>query len=301
MRLPIIFVCVASLYTPLAFAENAGNYVDNCNQSVRNGDPAKALDAAKSALKLDAGNLPATLCKARAESSLAEYASALDTLKLSQKLAKTPFDQMTVLSMTGNIQKNANQLEAAMESYRLSLAIARTDKNKRFERINLNQIGDLLILLNQPQTALENYRAGSQLAANDNERADNYERLAATYSKLGQHDLAIEHQLKAIVMEERSGDLDHYVNAELELGRIYTQASLFEKAEKSIGKVIKLSREQGGAYWEAKSYFYLAKARLANQQKNDAKKLLDDARGICQNIGEDELNAEVVSLLKTIQ
>ncbi len=143
--------------------------------------------------------------------------------------------------------------------------------------------------------------AGNKLSANDNERADNFARIAAAYSKLGNHDLAIENQIKATLAEDRAGDQDHQANAYLELGRIYTAAAQYDKAESAINKTIQLSKEQGGAYWEAKSYYYMALTKAANGQPAVAKTLLTDAQGICEKVGEQELNNEIKQALANLK
>ena len=178
--------------------------------------------------------------------------------------------------------------------------MAQAEKDKRFERINLNLIGETLVDSNQPEAGLESYLKGSQLAANDNERADNYARIADTYSILGKHDQAIEYQIKTVLMEERGGDLNHFAHANLELGRIYTVAKDYPNAEKSINKVIQLSKEQGGAFWEAKAYYYLALVKVANNQPQAAKTLLTDAQHICEDIGAESLSDEISQALNKL-
>jgi len=85
------------------------------------------------------------------------------------------------------------------------------------------------------------------------------------------------------------------------LGRIYTAAVQYDKAEKAIDKTTKLSKEQGGAFWEAKSYYYLALAKAANGQSPAAKALLTDAQHICDKIGEQGLNSEIKQALANLK
>jgi tetratricopeptide (TPR) repeat protein len=215
------------------------------------------------------------------------------TLQAVEKLSATPPEHMVALTLIGNTQKNAKLYPEALDAYHRSLSLAQTEKDKRFERINLNQIGDVLVESNQLDSGLESYLAGSRLSANDNERADNFARIAAVYSSLGKHDLAIEYQVKAVLTEERVGDQDHQANAYLEMGRIYTLAAQYDKAESAIDKTTRLSKEQGSLFWEAKSYYYLALTKAANGQSPAAKALLADAQHICEKIGEQELDNEI--------
>ncbi len=280
---------------------DAASNIQACKQAVSEGDAAKALTYAEQALKQNKVNRDALLCKGRAHGALGQFNEALTTLQAAEKLSATPTEHMVALTFIGYAQKNARQYPEALATYRQSLAIAQAEKDKRFERINFNLIGDVLVDSNQLEVALESYQAGSKLAANDNERADNYARLAATYSSLGKHDQAIENQIKAVLAEERVGDQDHQANAYLEMGRIYTAAGQYDKAEKVIDKTTKLSKEQGSDFWEAKSHYYLALVRIANGQSSAAKVLLSDAQHICEKIGEEGLNNQIKQALANLK
>lgn len=272
-----------------------------CNQAIAEGDASKALAYAEQVLKQDKTNRGALLCKGRAHGGTGQFKEALAALQAAENGSATPIEHMVALTLIGNVQKSARQFTEALSTYRQSLAIAQAEKDQRFERINLNLIGETLVDSNQLEAGLESYLAGSKLSANDNERADNYARIAATYSSLAKHDQAIEYQIKAVLMEERGGDLDHFANANLEMGRIYTAAKEYANAEKSINKVIKLSKEQGGAFWEAKSYYYLALAKAANGQSPAAKTLLTEAQHISEEIGAQALNDEITQALNKLQ
>lgn len=275
--------------------------IKTCNQANSEGNASKALGYAEQVLKQNKTNRDALLCKGRAHSGLGQFNEAVTALQAAEKLSATPMDHMVALTLIGNAQKNAKLYPEALDSYHRSLLLTQAAKDKRFERINLNQIGDALVESNQLDAGLESYLAGNKLSANDNERADNFARIAAVYSSLGKHDLAIENQIKAALAEERAGDQDHQANAYLELGRIYTAAAQYDKAEKAIDKTTKMSKEQGSAFWEAKSYYYLALAKAANGQSPAAKALLTDAQHICEEIGEQELNNEIKQALANLK
>lgn len=277
----------------LAGGGNAELIVKSCIQAISEGNATKALSYAEQALILDKANRNALLCKGRAYNGLEQFNEAIVVLKAAEELSVTPLDHMVALTLIGNTQKNAKLYSEALDSYSRSLSLAQTEKDRRFQRVNLNQIGDALVASNQLNAGLESYLVGSKLSANDNERADNFARIAAVYSSLGKHDLAIENQIKAVLAEERAGDQDHQANAYLELGRIYTAAAQYGKAESAIDKTTQLSKGQGSLFWEAKSYYYLALTKAANGQFPAAKALLTDAQRICEKIGEQELENEI--------
>lgn len=300
MYLRIISIVTASLiFSGFAQAEDdeIASKLKSCNQAIMEGDASKALAYAEQVFKLDKNNRDALLCEGRAYGGTGRFKEALETLQAAEKSSASPLEHIVALTLIGNVQKSAGQLPEALATYRQSLAITRAEKVQRYERINLNQIGETLAASNQLDAALESYLAGSKLSANDNERADSYARIASTYSDLGKHDQAIEYQIKAVLMEQQGGDLDHYANAGLEMGRIYTAAKEYANAEKAINKIVKLSKDQGGAYWEARSYYYLALNKVASGEPQAAKPLLTDAKQICEEIGAQSLGDEISQAL----
>ncbi|OAM53031.1 hypothetical protein A7981_06285 [Methylovorus sp. MM2] len=292
------YIALATLFTvsTYAHADLAGD-IAACNQAINQGDADKAMSLSEKILKQNKSNRDGLICKGRAYSLMNQVPESLASLEKAKEVSQTPIDQMVALVLIGNVKKNAQQYVEAIESYEQGLTLARAENNKRFERINLNLIGETLVDSGQLTSGLESYLAGSKLAANDNERGDNYARIADTYSRLGKHELAIEFQVKAMLMQAHAGDTSDYANAMLELGRIYTAANDYPNAEKYIQKVIKLSKEQGGAYWEARSYYYLALAKIANKQTADVQPLLADAQKICDQIGAKELNDQVSKVI----
>lgn len=290
------------LCAPLAQAadDDIQSSIDSCNKAIAAGDDSQALAYAERVLKQDKSNRSALLCKGRAHGGAGQYKEALAALEAAEKLSSTPLEHMVALTLTGSVYRSAKQFPEALDSYRKSLALARAEKDKRFERINLNQIGDTLIDKNESDPALESYLAGGKLANNDNERGDSYARIASTYNRLAQHDKAIEFQIKAVLAEESAGDFDHYANASLELGRIYTAAKEYPNAEKTLDKIIAASKKEGSAYWEAKGDYYLALAKAANGQPQPARALLNDAQHICEEIGAQELGDQIAQALQNL-
>jgi tetratricopeptide (TPR) repeat protein len=285
--------------TPLAQAQPdaAASKLDLCNQAVEESDSAKAIAAAEDVLKQDAHNREALLCKGRALGAAGQYQQAMEAMQAGEQRSVTPIDHMVALTLTGNVQRDAKHYDEALASYRKSLALAQAEHDQRFERINHNLIGETLAQTNQLDEALKSYITGGELAANDDERADNYARIAATYSSLGKYDKAIEYQIKTVLSEERSGDFNRYAYANLELARIHTVAADYANAEKVLNRIIARSKSQGAPFWEAKSYYYMALEKVANGQEAEAKTLLAQAQQISKKIGADALNKEVSQTL----
>lgn len=285
----------------MAADSNIDDKVDQCNRALNNGDAGRALAYADEVLKQHVANREALLCKGRALGESGQYPEALAAMQAAQKLSATPIERIVTLSLTGNVQKDAKRYDEALASYRESLAIAQAENDIRFKRINHNLIGETLIETNQLDAALESYLAGGELAANDTERADNYSRIAQTYSSLGQHALAVEYQIKTVLGEERGGDFNRYAHANLELGRMHTVANDYANAEKVLNKIISESKSQSAHYWEAKGYYYLALEKAASGKTADAKTLLAQAEKISKEIGADVLSEEISQALSKMR
>ena len=272
----------------------------SCNQAIVDGDAAKALGFADEILKPQPKQRDALLCKSRAYLLNGQNKEAMDAVQAAEKISQTPLEHTIAITLIGNVYKAGEQYKEALVSYQQALVIAHEDKNKRFERIDLNLIGDTQAAMQQLDAALESYFAGGKLAANDNERGDSYARIASVYSTQGKHDQAIEYQIKAMLMEQSSGDLDHFANASVELGRIYIAAKDYPNAEKSLNKIIKFSQEQGGEYWEAMGDFYLAQVKTATNDSAAAKSLLNDAKKISERIGATDLTNDIDQALQKL-
>lgn len=264
-----------------------------CNKASNKGDFSQALILSEKILKQDSHYREGLLCKGRALGGLGQLEDGIASIKAAEKLSTSPFEHIVALTLLGNLQKNAKRYPEAMVSYKQSLSIAEASNNAQFQRIDNNLLGEVSIENHQIQAGLDYYLAGQKFVANDNERADNYQRLATTYSLLKQHDLAIENQVRALLMQKQSGTLDDYASASLELGRIYTAAGDYVNAEKTFNKLIQFSQENGGAYYEAKATFYAGLAKSASGDNVTAKTLFANASRIANQVGDAELIKEI--------
>jgi len=294
-----LLAVTAFLFTsPVWAATDADNIA--CAKAISQGDTDSAVALSDKLLKQNKHDRDALICKGRALNATDKSSKAIPIFQQAERASQSPVERIVALDFLGNAYRGTNQYVEAIASYEKALALSRGEKDAYFERINLNLIGDAMVDSGQVERGLENYMAGSKLAANDNERADGFSRIAAASSQLGLHDQAVEYQIKTMMMQERGGDLDDYANATLELARIYTVAKDFPNAERYIHKVIKLSKDNGGPYWEAKSYYYLASAKLASGKREEVQTLLADAQQICDRIGAKALNDQVSKMIDTL-
>lgn len=299
MKLKItLALLVSSLYFNNVYALSAD--MAACNLALETGDVAAATALASTALSQNKNDKDALICQGRAYSAKGEVAAALTALALAAQQTTEPLDQSIIALVTGNAYKAGKQYAAATASYEKSLAFAATIKNQTFARLSQNLMADIQFDNKQYVAALALYMAGSKLAANDNERGEDYEKIALTQHKLNQNDAAVEYQIKAYMMHEKVGSLDQYAHSSIALGRYYSADKNYTSATNILNKIIKFAKEQGGAYYEAQASYVLAQVKVANGDIPAAKALIAHANSIAQTSGDqllaDEIKQETANL-----
>jgi tetratricopeptide (TPR) repeat protein len=277
--------------SPLAAAQNQDAAA--CDQLLEEGKTAEALARADKAVNAASDNREALLCKGRAHAELKQYNESLAALQSADKLSSQPAEHVIALLLIGNVQKDAGKQAEALASYKQALDAAKDKQDKTLQRLAMNIIGETQIEAGQIQQGLQHYLHAAELAANDSERGESYARVASAYTKLGNHDQAVEYQIKAMLMLERVGERDEYANAGLELGRYYMSTKDYLKAESAVNKVLKFARDNGSAYWEARSNYYLGLAKAEQGQVDAARALLLDAHHNARRIGAASLAGEI--------
>ncbi|MEO6118169.1 MAG: hypothetical protein ABIP37_03760, partial [Methylotenera sp.] len=109
---------------------------------------------------------------------------------------------------------------------------------------------------------------------------------------------ALEYQIKAYLMNEQVGSLDQYAHSSIELGSYYTITKNYVSAENVLNKIIKFAKEQGGAYYEAKGSYVLAKVKLATGDIPAAKTLIAHAKSIAKGTNDKALDVEIDQEIK---
>lgn len=289
----LLCFCSFALITNLAVAGPAEQAVEACDQALQAGDYAKAAAQAEAALRVSPELRDAFLCLARAEGERGNHAAAVAALQSAERVSKEPVEHIVALTLLGNEYQAGKEYSQAISAYTQSLEIARSERNTDLQRTNINLIGEAYLNAGDGQAALAQYEQGLKLAANDNERADGQARLASAYARLGHYDKAIEHQLKAALYEEASGDLNHYAHANIELGRYAFEAKQYADAEKWLRKFIGTIADSGDSYWQAKAHVLLAKVAHAKDAPAEAAKELAQAKALAQKAGVPELTKEI--------
>ena len=297
----LTYLCITLfLFSFNANADAISDKVFACNTALNKGDYAGASSTAAEILKSQSNNRDGLLCKGRALGAQGNYSEALVNLELALKQSQQGFEQILSHIFIGNLNKNNNKFTDAIASYEASIKICEAEKLDKFKRVNLNLIGDAHTQNKDLTAALASYTAASKLAMNDNERAEDFERLAATYNGLNKSNEAIEYQLKATLMHEKSGTREQFANASVALGRVYEAAKDYLAAENTYAKLLKFSKDNGSAYYETLANYGIARTKIAAGDNAGAKSMLADASTMAKNIGETDLAAEIEASLKKL-
>jgi tetratricopeptide (TPR) repeat protein len=278
-----------------AFSKEPSKEVLACNEAVNKGDATTALQHAETILMQDSTNHEGLLCKGRALNVQGNYTEALVAMQSALESAKEPFAKTISYILIGNLHQSNDKPEQAIASYTKSLEVCAQTGNQTYSRINHNLIGDTHRKQNDLNAALDSYATGLRIANNDNERAESFENLAKIYNAQGNHDKAIEFQLKAVVMQKQAGSLTAYADSSLLLGQYFYDAKNYIEAERQYKKLVKFAKDNGGAYYEASANYHLAEAMYANGDKAGALTLIVGAKQLAEKIGAKQLAAEIAA------
>lgn len=241
------------------------------------------------ALKTKKNEYKSAFCHGQVNLKLHHYDDAFNDFKLADKLAKNDIDHSMANLLEGITLKEANKLDEAL--LHLKNSIARTQPNKTFRRLYLIEIGEILLLLAKYEDAANSFLDAYGLAANDNERAFNLDRIAFAYASMGNFTKAIEFELKANLAFERTGLLSEYADSGINLALYYLEVNDLIPAERTLLKFEKLARENGGMYYLAKALYAQSKYYKKKSNLELSKSKFDEANKIANDIGAEDLKA----------
>lgn len=288
---PTLILLPILLFIKNVYAVSDGAH--QCNNAYGDGDYKTAEAAAQTALKNNPADREALICQGRIASDLGNLDAALNAFKAADKLSNHPLDRAVISLISGHAYFNAKQYELATTSYQKSLEQAAQARHQPMARSSHIGLANVQFESKQYQAALDTYMVAHKLDANDNDRGQSYEKIAETYHVMGQHDLALEYQIKAYFMHEKAGTLDQFAHTSIELGRYYLAVKNYPRAEFTLNKIIKFAKDNGGAYYEAKGLSILAQVKAENGDLPAAKMLVAEAKAIAKTANDASLDGMI--------
>lgn len=283
-----------------AYAEAPSKEIVACNEAVNKGDSAGAIKLSEGILKKNNADHEGMLCKGRALALDGKVSGALASFEQAIGATEDTFVHTITYILIGNLHTGNGKTAEAIASYQKSLAICVKEGNQTYTRINYNLMGEAHTKAKDIHAALDNHKMSVRTANNDNERADSFQRLAMTYDTLGDHVQAIEYQVKAVVMQKKSGTLTEYADASLTLGDYFINAKNLSEAERTYEKLAKFGKANGGFYYEARANFHLAETKAANGDTKTAKTLMASALDMANKIGAKGLAGDIAASQKKL-
>jgi tetratricopeptide (TPR) repeat protein len=284
---------LSSLVSLSALAGSELESDKSCETLLAAGDYAKAAEAGR-----QGKDFSSAMCLGKALNAQDKHDDAYQVFADAEKLATDGFRQVMAVIYQARAKRDAGQAEQAYGLYQHGYELATSNKIKQGQRVCLNEPGQMRLDAHDPKAALERFQQAYPFSSNDNERAESNELIASAYRQLLDYDHAIEHQLRATIQEQSSGELNHYLYATLELAAIRTESKDFSGAQKNIDEALQQSRSANSAYWEADSLLYQGRLEKAKGDTGKAKDLFNQAAALAAKVGEPSLIKEISQELK---
>ncbi|HEY7986180.1 MAG TPA: hypothetical protein VIE17_04555 [Methylophilaceae bacterium] len=285
----IILLSILTLGTSAAWADSA----PSCQTALAAGNYAKAAEAGR-----NPQGFADTMCLGKALRGSGKYDEALPVFTDAEKTAPGSFEQVMAVIYQARTMRDAGQSQQAMSVYQRCMDIAVKEKSRQGQLVCLNEPGQMLLDQHDAKGAIERFKQAYPLNANNNEKANSNELLAAAYRQLGDYDHAIEHQVKATTEQRSDGTLSDFVNATLELAAIRTEAKDYNGAQRNIDEALDQSKTANSDYWEAKTLLYQGRLEKAKGNTAQAQTLFTQSSALANKVGEPTLINDIAQELK---
>ena len=256
---------------------NISTYADasKCSQALKSGDFDLAQESAKEIHDFDG-----LLCLGRAYIGAKKYEKAIGSFEQAYQSADNSFDHALAQTYLARSYKALKNKQLSIETYKKSIEISKSGKSNQIVMTDYNELGMIHEESGNLQQALESYLLALDFAANDNERSECNQNISSIYYKLDNVDRAIEYQLRSVILESKSGELDTYLKSRLTLGQYFLKANDYRKAEKEFSESIEVSRLNKSVYWEAKLLLFKSKIENAKGNMTEEVKFRESANEV---------------------
>lgn len=175
-------------------------------------------------------------------------ANAIDSLKqaiIDAKEKEDPYEEVALYLKLGKVHYDSLDFEAAITTYQLGINLA-----KKYELLPIlfelySDLGNAYYFLDDYGEALANLRTALSIEESVEEIpiskvSHNYSRLAQVNVGLGEYEVALQYQIKALELSEREKDTIQMANSYSVISRIHWFNEKFPEALKANQKVLDL-------------------------------------------------------------
>jgi len=236
------------LFINSLFAYNSKN---KCEEFLADGKPSDAILAAKA---LD-NKYDADFCVGKVLYLQKNYKGAIESFTKSEKIAELTADQLYSILYRGISERDKNEISNSTATFKRGLETAQLGNSKymQMEQKFLYQIGQNEIAASNYTIAIESLSKSLVIAGDDSERADSYNALSVAYFKDKQYSKSVEYCVKASNMYQKTGQLNEYADAVINLSTYHQADNHPERAISTLEELEKFAKINGGKYYEAKA------------------------------------------------
>ncbi|MDA1339014.1 MAG: tetratricopeptide repeat protein [Proteobacteria bacterium] len=272
------------LFINSIFAYNNKNL---CEEHLANGKPRDAIVAAKDL----ADAYDSNFCAAKAKYQLKDYKGAIESFTESEKNAELQADQMYSMLYKAIAERDSQDLKASSATLSKGLATAKLGNSKymQIEQKFLYELGLNDMALGDYFNAIDYLAKSVVIANNDSERADSYNALATASFRSKKYSNAVEYAVKSSNMYQKTGQLNEYAEAIINLATYHAGDGHPEKALTTLKSLEKFAKVNGGKYFEARALIEQSVIYRSMNKDVESTLYLNNGQRIAREIGANDL------------
>jgi signal transduction histidine kinase/DNA-binding response OmpR family regulator len=189
-----------------------------------------------------------------------------------------PYLEASLYNMVGNVRRDQNNYEEALNQYIKAVKLFEQQKNLKGLSIALSNVGNIQNLIGNTDTALDYALQSLEIAKVANNKgsvAYCYRLLGRIYRKQGKYDEALDMYQNATMIYRELLAKRNLGETQVSIGNIYFEKRNFKEALKFYKEAIIVFRVIGDSSQLSYSYAAVAAALTQTRQFNTAKKYLD--------------------------
>lgn len=232
--------------------------------------------------------------------------SAMNNITRGLELIKKypdPYLEASYYNLTGNIKRQENKYEEALENYIKSVKLFEQQNNLKGLTQALSNVGNIHNLIGNSEKALEYALQSLETAkaANVNSSiAYSYRLIGRIYRKQGKPDEALKAYKDAMALYEQLGDRRDYGETQSSLGNIYFDKGQFREAVKEYLSALSLSKTLPDPLNMSYCYLSVGNTYFVLQDHKLAEKYLDSAVSISTKHNVSVVRMDAYALLSDI-
>ena len=188
-------------------------------------------------------------------------------------------------------ERDSQDLKASSATLSKGLATAKLGNSKymQIEQKFLYELGLNDMALGDYFNAIDYLAKSVVIANNDSERADSYNALATASFRSKKYSNAVEYAVKSSNMYQKTGQLNEYAEAIINLATYHAGDGHPEKALTTLKSLEKFAKVNGGKYFEARALIEQSVIYRSMNKDVESTLYLNNGQRIAREIGANDL------------